>query len=273
MSSNIKKELKILEKEVERQRRTGAKGNFIRKHRALTSLNLKLTSILAIIFLPLLFDILLWNNMDIIANFWGQIFNFWTSKIGMDGQILYNDVQILGQTVYIPYPDLVTPIPSFDAVMLNIIMCIIVYFGLGFVPKKLLPLTYLLRVATVIQLTASVYFLINPDSFPYGLAEYISSMLTLGIYLMLLTPVLLALIYYIFDFPIWKKIALTTIVIAHLILFLPFQYMLHTLIISGWSLLFMPALYLLFGLLLDILMFIGWYSFAMTWKSKQASNI
>ena len=252
-----------------RQRRTGAKGTFIRKHRALTSIKLKPASILAIIFLPLLFDILLWNNLELITNFWADIFIFWVKKIGSGGRIIYDDVQILGQTIYIPYPDFPTTIPSFDAVILNITICIIVYFVSVFLPKKLLPLTYLLRVAIIIQLSASVYFLINPTSFPYDLAEYISSMLTLGIYLMLLTPVVLALIYYIFDFSIWKKIALTSIVIGHLILFLPFQYMLHTLIISGWSLLFMPALYLLFGLLLDILMFIGWYSFAMTWLSKK----
>jgi hypothetical protein len=111
--------------------------------------------------------------------------------------------------------------------------------------------------------------MIVPDAFPYNLAEYISSALVMGIYVMFFIPVMLALLYYIFDFAFWRKLVMTALIMGHFILFLPFQYMLHALVISSWSFLFLPLLYLLFGLLLDTLMFISWYSFAMTWRSQE----
>ncbi|MBY0544590.1 MAG: hypothetical protein K2Q14_03460 [Gammaproteobacteria bacterium] len=115
----------------------------------------------------------------------------------------------------------------------------------------------------------SIFFLINPDSPPYELSNYIKGMLNLGIYLLLLLAPLLTLIYYIFDFAFWRKFAVTFFIIAYFIIALPLQYMLQALIISSVSMLFMPVLYLLFGALLDTLMFVGWYSWAMTWAGRE----
>ncbi|MEI7669952.1 MAG: hypothetical protein WCJ33_07710, partial [Pseudomonadota bacterium] len=88
--------------------------------------------------------------------------------------------------------------------------------------------------------------------------------LALGIYLLFIIPIIMALIYYIFEFSLLKKIVITALMLVYFILFLPFQYMLHAVIINAFTLIFLPVLYLNFGLMVDILMFIGWYSFAMS---------
>ncbi len=257
----------LTEAENHKQRHTGTRGTLIKQHHALRSLTLGRSFVLAVILLPLLFDGLLWVKLDSIIWLWERVFHFWVVKLGTGGQVLYTDIAIPGRVLYIPFPNLPTSIPSLAALKVNLVNCVLIFIFSVFIPKRFLPLTYLLRALLVIQISASVYFFINPDSFPYDLAEYISDALVLGIYLMFLVPLLLAMIYYIFDFALWKKIMATTLIIGYFIIFLPFQYMMHAFIISSCSLLFMPVLYLFFGLLLDTLMFVALYAWAMSWRT------
>jgi hypothetical protein len=54
---------------------------------------------------------------------------------------------------------------------------------------------------------------------------------------------------------------------AHLVLFVPQQYMLHVYLLHR-SVLFMPVLYFVFGPFLDVLAFIGFYSWGMSWTAS-----
>jgi len=59
---------------------------------------------------------------------------------------------------------------------------------------------------------------------------------------------------------------------VHLVLFVPHQYLPHVYLLHG-SILFMPLLYFVFGPFLDILAFIGFHSWGMSWNTPESMEI
>lgn len=266
----MKKNAAILRAKLLKYRHTGIRGTPIVMHRALRKITLSYSAIATIVLLPLFFDGILWMGLDSITKLWAGIFDFWIHRLKLDGQVLYVGTQLLGKQLSIPYPDLPTSIPSQLAIYNNIVYSLLLFALVHFIPKNYLPAIYVLRTALLIQLSASFYYIIHPGSNPYELMGYISGMLTLGLYVMLLASPLLAMIYYIFDFPFRYKLTATLLMVGYFLIVLPFQYMLHALIISSGSMLLMPVLYLLFGALLSTLMFVSLYGWMMTWGQNTA---
>lgn len=132
----------------------------------------------------------------------------------------------------------------------------------------MLPLSYLLRGVLLIQISALAYFGIISAQFVHTANDYMAGMMTTGLMLISFVPVLFALTYYIFDFGFFKKFAVTAITMTHLTLFLPLQLLLHARLLQE-SILFMPVLYVAFGLMLDVLVVIGFYSWGMSWESRK----
>lgn len=259
----------IRKQELDRHRRMGSRGTIIEMHHSLRHINLSAVSILSIFLLPLVFDVVLWHYLENITGLWANIFNFWSEHLGIAGKVFYTEIYLPGgRMIYMPFPNLEAAVPSAFTVWANLVICLIIYLVSVFIPKKFLPIIYFIRALVLIQISASVYFLLNPGYFPYDMGDYISGTMALGIYLLLLIPPVMAMIYYIFDFGIVKKFLVTFAMLLYFMILIPFQYMMHAIIISAWGLLFMPVLYLNFGLILDTLMFIGWYSWAMTGKRK-----
>jgi len=259
----------LLNNKILKFRHLGNKGTRIPMHRSMRRTKLSWLTIISIILLPVFFDVMIWNYLGVITDLWADILNFCMNKLGLNGQISYSTQEFFGKTIYIPFPDLPISLPLERSIWLNIIVSLSILLLSVFIPKNYLPAAYILRAILIIQISASVYFMINPETTPYNMQNYISGMLLLGIYLIFIIAPVLALIYYIFNFSLWQKLILTLMTIAYFILLLPFQYMLHAVIISSGSLLFMPVLYLFFGPLLDTLLFVGFYSWAMSWSSKR----
>ena len=86
-------------------------------------------------------------------------------------------------------------------------------------------------------------------------------------------PLVLAMIYFIFDFSLLRKLGLTLVVMLHLAVLIPFQFVIHAYIIHRFSLLFMPILFMLFGLLLEVSVGIAFYGWAMSWQSRSGSTL
>jgi len=85
-------------------------------------------------------------------------------------------------------------------------------------------------------------------------------------------PLLFGLTYYIFDFGLLKKAFLTAITMTHLALFLPLQVLVQALFLQK-TVLFMPVLYIIFGMPVDILIIIAFYSWGMTWFFRSAQEL
>ena len=82
----------------------------------------------------------------------------------------------------------------------------------------------------------------------------------------------MAFVYYIFDFSLIRKIFLTVLIMVHLAVFTPLHYLVQLYIIARFSLVFMPVLYTVFGLLLEVMVFIAFYSWGMSWKGREADS-
>jgi len=129
------------------------------------------------------------------------------------------------------------------------------------------PWAYIVRALVLIQGSALVYFSFASARFPHDIPTYTMGMLSFGVILIGMIPVVLAFTFYMFEFPFWKKLAVSILTMGHLTLFFPLQYILHVYILHH-SILFMPLLYFAFGPFLDVLIFICLYSWAMSWRSR-----
>ncbi len=139
-------------------------------------------------------------------------------------------------------------------------------------PSKLIPVKYLLRGILLVPVTALVYFALLPARFPHTPDSYMEGLVTAGIALISTIPLLFGLTYYIFDFGLLKKAFLTAITMTHLALFLPLQVLLQALFLQK-TVLFMPLLYIIFGMPINILIIIAFYSWGMTWLFRPAREL
>jgi hypothetical protein len=250
------------------QRFTGVKGTKILKHRALRSMRLSSAALQTAIFLPLFVNVFLWFGLDTITAFWTDLLAYWMDKLGSGYGVAHVQMTIWARELMIPYPAVPTTFPSESYVLTNLIYSTILALFTFMLPRVHMPVIYLMRASLLIHGTSVLFFYFFPDSFPYDLGSYIAGMMALGLYLLGLIPVLMALLYYVLDFPLWRKLVVTALMMGYFIVLFPCQYMLYSLMLASWTMLYMPLLYIMFGPLLNTLMFVCWYSWAMTWRGK-----
>jgi hypothetical protein len=248
-------------------RRRGWRGGIIRPHRAFARLQftagdfcVTLASVLAISAAWLL-------SLRYVGELWFHVFRFWHHILGLEGSVArapqqWGPIHFSVPTVLISAgpPDVFTWWTT-AAVTLLLLW---ITFG---IPEEHLPFVYLLRFLVIIQGTALAYFAFAAARFPHDLPSYTTGMLHFGTIFLTLLPLILGFSYFLFDFHLPQKIALTVGIMAYLVIFLPFQYMLHVWIIHN-SILFMPILYFVFGPFLDVLIFVSLYSWGMSWRSR-----
>lgn len=133
------------------------------------------------------------------------------------------------------------------------------------------PLKYLVRTLCVVQLSALLYFMFTPASFPYTVGGHLESMLDAGYYLMLSMPLLLALGYGVLRLPLHQKFLHPLGVLAYFAVMLPHKALLHVLVLQHFSVLFMPMLYLCFGLVFDLMVFVSIYAWMVSRTPARAA--
>jgi hypothetical protein len=254
-------------------RYSNAKGRIIPMHHAFKIIKFGPATRMGMIFMPVLFLLGVWLSFGHIVTFWHEVFSFWMTRLVPDGAVGHTLVGIIGQSVNMPYPDLKAELPTVTGSWINLIVCAVIFIISLFMPGKMMPATYLIRAALFIQASASVYFLLSPHEFPYTISSYVIDMLSLGLYMLFMVPFVLALVFYIFDFPIWWKCFITLATLLFFSIGLPMQYMMHAYILHSTSYIFLPVLYFLFGVLLDVLMFINFYAIGMGRSRDQRSDL
>jgi hypothetical protein len=258
------------ERDSELLRRRGWRGGLILPHRAFARLPLRRTDIASSLTLAVVLTAGWIVLLPAVGRIWGGIFAFWAQIMQFHAQVVMVPQQWF-RPVHFALPFVSVSAGSPDpwtwwitgAVTLGVV-------GLTFfLSREQLPWIYLLRFLAIIQTTSLLYFAFAAARFPHDLADYIVGMMVFGTILIGLVPFILGFTYYVFDFSVWQKLALSLMIMAHLAIFIPLQYMLHTWILHN-SILFMPVLYFAFGPFLDVLVFIAFYSWGMSWKSPQS---
>lgn len=256
-----------LQDRIEAIRSKGFGGQRIQLHRAIYNVALDKKQLLMAVLLPLVFNLLLLLSIDVIVPFWFAVLRFWFAATELPGTMVAAPFDLVVATVWLPRIELYAGAPTQLQWWISAIGCVMLWLSTKLIaPARLLPLIYVIRAVVLIQITALVYFALVPGAFPHGLGTYLFSGLAMGLVLMFLVPWILGFTYYIFNFPLYQKLALTVLVLAYFTLALPFQFALHTVLLWHWSLLFLPLFYLLFGCFLDVMMFIAFYSWAMSWR-------
>lgn len=258
---------------LENIRHRGWRGGFITPHRAFVRLRLGPGRIIQTLALGAVGTAAWIALLPAVGRLWGHIFTFWGDALGLKTEVLLVP-QGWGSHIHFALPCFSIAAGPASGMEWWIttgitILAFIASFLLG---EEALPWTYLIRSFCLLQATALGYFALASARFPHDLPGYTISMLVFSCILIGLVPALYAFTFYILNFSLSRKIFLTAATMLHLVLFVPHQYIMHVYLLHA-SVLFMPVLYFVFGPFLDILAFIGFYSWGMSWKASEPFEI
>ena len=256
--------------ELEAIRVRGWRGGLITPHRAFVRLQLRPRQIVESVALALLGTASWIALLPVVGRFWGHILVFWGAHLGLKSDVILIP-QGWGRYIHFALPcfGLAAGPASGTAWWITTGVTLLALIASFLLTEEALPWAYLIRAFCLLQATALGYFAVASARFPHDLPGYTVSMLVFSCILIGLVPVLYAFTFYLLDFSLTQKLFLTLATVTHLVLFVPQQYMLHIYLVHA-SVLFMPVLYFIFGPFLDILAFIGFYSWGMSWKAPES---
>lgn len=251
------------------ERFRGNHGTLINPHRSIATIPLRAADVVTSIVLAVATSAVFVLELSLVGRVWTWIFARVAGPLGFSG-IRFHTIDI-GSIVefQLPFFYVNAAAPTRLQWWITLIVTVVVALVSLLLRDKLLPLGYALRLAALVQTTALLFFLINPWPFPYDLPGYVTSMQVAALTAMALIPLLLGLTYYVIDARFTQKLGLTLAVMGHLLLFVPLQYMLQSYIIAHGSLLLMPLCFALFALLPEVMIFIAFYAWGMSWPSRQ----
>ena len=254
-------------------RTRGHRGGVILMHRALAQFRLSPMNLVTAISLFVLFAFIWLALLPKICRFWTRVLALGIRILPLRAELGLAHHHLTPLIAFdIPYLRMEPVLPSAAAWWLTCAVTVALFVASFLLSDKLIPVTYLLRGILLVPATALLYFVFLPAHFPHTPDSYMEGLVTAGIALISTVPLLFGLTYYIFDFGLLKKAFLTTIVMTHLALFLPLQVLFQALFLQK-TVLFMPVLYIIFGMPVNILIIVAFYSWGMTWSFRSAKSL
>ena len=242
-------------------------------HRALAHFRLGLMNLITAIFLFVFFLSLWLLLLPRVCRFWNRVLTFGIRFLPLRAEIGVAEHHLTHFIRFdIPYPRMEPVPPSAEVWWLTLAATLALFAASFLLPARLIPIIYLLRGILLVPTTALLFFFLLPARFPHTPDSYMQGLVTAGIALISIVPLLFGLTYYIFDFGLLKKAFLTTVTMVHLVLFLPLQVLLQALFLQK-TVLFMPVLYIIFGMPVNILIIIAFYSWGMTWFFRSTQRV
>jgi len=250
---------------VETLRSRGWRGGIIAEHRAFTRLQLRPAVIAGDAALVAGLSFAWIRLLPHVGEFWQRTFLWCSNFVGLHAGIATVH-KAWGTHISLDVPYLTVPGASPGAATwwITAFLTTLAFVGSYYISEEQLPWRYLLRGLALLQFTSLAYFAVAAARFPHDLSGYTVGMLVFGSLLIGLIPLVLGLTYFVFDFTFLQKLSLAVLSMAHLTLLMPLQYFLHAYILHQ-SILFMPLLYFALGPFLDVLIFIAFYSWGMSW--------
>lgn len=240
----------------------------VRPHRAMTPLKVTPYLLAQALILPIvLCAALLWGKPQIL-DFWRDCVVFWSGGLGLP---FIRAAQLTETGQYVSRLSSAGVSPVMPGGMALLVTAAVALGGLALslnMKNKTLPLKYPLRIVCVVQLVALLYFWLVPGSFPYSIARHSEELMTIGYTVMLATPVMLAVGYYILNQSLLIKLFHTVLILGFFAILVPHQVLAQAVIMQHLSVLFMPVLYICFGAVFDALVFVALYS----WVASNAPS-
>ncbi len=234
----------------------------VRPHRAITPLKVTPWLMAQAIVLPVLLCGLLFWAKPLLLDFWRNCILFWSGGLDVP---FFRSTQLneAGQyALVLSGAGSAAPLPTPTIMLVTAVVTVLAFLlSLG-MKYESFPLKYPLRIVCTIQAVALVYFWLTPAVFPYTIARHSEELLTIGYVVILTTPVMLAMGYYILNQSLLAKLGYTLLILGFLVIMVPHQVLVQALIMQHLSVLFMPVLYICFGAVFDALVFVALYSWA-----------
>jgi hypothetical protein len=256
-------------RKLEAMRVRGVRGGVITPHRSMVGLPWTGFRLLTTLLLSLGGLLLLYAALPGLGRLWQEIFVRARDFLGLHVP-LGDQLWTLpgGLEFTLPVLAVMTPLPGTRELRIAAILAVLV-FALSFLlPVRFTPLRYFLRLLAIVEGSAIGFFAFSAESFPYRLQDHVFILLSAGLVVMALVPLVLGLTLHVFDLAFWKKLLLTVAILAHLAIFIPLQVLVHIWLVLQGSAVLMPVLFLVFGLLLDVLVFVAFYGWALSWRGE-----
>jgi hypothetical protein len=238
----------------------------VRPHRAFTPLRVTPSLAAQAVLLPLVLGLLLWWARPLLDAFWQDCMAFWAGALGLHFMLPAGLDSPQGAGVS-------SAAPVSHALSAIVLAATIAGFALSYrLRRSWFPLRYPLRIVCVLQAASVLYFQFSRAPFPYDVTSHSQELLTMGYALLVCTPVMLGLGYYILNESLWKKLWYTALMLLFFTLMVPHQVLLHALILEKGSVVFMPVLYFCFGAVFDALAFVALYAWAAS-NARDAATV
>lgn len=236
----------------------------VRPHRAMTALNLTPYLLAQSTILPLVLCALLFLGKPQLLDFWRSCILYWSKLLNLSFSVT-NQMNDAGEYVSrLTLGSQGVPMPGSTTMAVTAVVTLLA-LALSFSMKNAqLPLKYPIRIMCVIQAVTLIYFWISPSNFLYSISRHSEELMTVGYVVMLATPLMLAVGYYILNQSLWAKLFHTALILLFFVIMVPHQVLVQAFIMQHLSVLFMPVLYICFGAVFDALIFVALYSWAVS---------
>ena len=206
--------------------------------------------------------------LPLVCRLWTRIFAFGIRSLPLRAELgLAEHHWTPFLNFNIPYLRMEPVLPSAQIWWLSCAVTLLIFVATYFISQRLIPVIYLLRGSLAGAGDCVVVFCIYSSPFSAHSGQLSGRVRNIWNRIDLAGASAFGLTYYIFDFGLPRKALLTSITMAHLALFLPFQVLLQALVLQK-TVLFMPVLYIIFGMPVDVMLVIGFYSWGMTWSFR-----
>jgi len=254
---------------LERIRIRGVKGGVIAPHRSMVGLPWTIWRLFTTLLLVAFGLGILWAAIPWLGQGWQLAFDRARDFLRIDAPLGDQLLSLPGGiTLTLPVLAVHTPLPGTGTLWIAGIVSAALLLLSFPLPERFTPLKYFLRLIALLEGIAIAFFALRPASFPYQLQDHVFILLTAGLVVMALVPVILGFTLHVFDLALWKKALLTVALLVHLAVFIPLQALVHLAIVLRASAVVMPVLFLLFGLLPDVLIFVAFYGWALSWRGE-----
>lgn len=244
------------------------RGGIIPRHRAMAGLAIPRSTIAAAAALGLGGAALMLAALNPLAELWARFAEAVLGPLGLAGGVGTLQTRLLGGWVLdTPYYLVEAPEPGPAAWRLAAAITATAVLATFLLPARFTPLRYFVRFLALVQGTSLAFFALAPaGSFPYTLSSYTGGLLGAGQVVLVLLPVVLAFTFYLFDIRWSQKVGLTLMLLAHLAVLIPLQVTVHAWLVARASLVVLPPLFLFFGLLVQVMVFVAFYGWGMSWR-------
>jgi hypothetical protein len=252
-------------------RRRGVRGGIIAPHRAMAGLRVPRARVLASALLGVGGTVAVFLALNPLAEWWARLYEALAGPLGLDGGVGIRTTSVLGlQTLQTPFFLAEAAQPGPAEWLRVAIITGVVLLATFLLPQRWTPLRYFLRFAGLLQVITLAWFALAPaGSFPHTVSSYTGGLLGAGQVVLVLLPLVLTFTWYLFDIAWARKLLLAGMLLGHLAVFIPLQVMVHAWLLVRGSLLLLPPLFLLFGILAQVLVFVAFYGWGMSWPAAR----